>query len=176
MSCSQQYKQASQSAIENLRHLSLSIYVWTMPETSNQIPVNKEEVRLAVLELGYGKASEKLGIKPGTLRQWASRFAWNVTRQHSQETVTTVTKPVDAIVSEIARLEGETRTSLARSAAQLARQGENAKLEASGHVRNAAQVAQIAFKWRDDEKPTHFTLNQLNINTLAIDQPPTLDG
>ncbi len=140
--------------------------------------INREAIRLLAIEHGVREAARMTGLNEDRVRQWSSRFSWfeAKTPHHNQAVTNVTTSPADAHLHELARLEGETRTSLARSAAQLARQGENAKLEASGHVRNAAQVAQIAFKWRDDEKPTYFTLNQLNINTLSIDETPTLDG
>ncbi len=161
-----------------LRHLNPCMYVWTMPEASNQIQVNREEVRMLALEIGVREAARRLGLNEDRVCKWSERGNWFSTPKHinsSQALVSTVSRPSVVLTDEITRLEGETRTSLARSAAHLAKQGESAELNASGHVRNAAQVAQIAFKWRDDEKPSHFTLNQLNINTLAIDQPSTLD-
>ncbi len=147
-----------------------------MPETSIQQPIDKEAVRLLAIEIGVREAARRLGLNEDRVCKWSERGKWFSTPTHinaSATIVSSVSKPGDILVNELARLEGETRTSLARSAAQLARQGENAKLEASGHVRNAAQVAQIAFKWRDDEKPSHFSLNVLNINTLSIDSPDT---
>lgn len=131
-------------------------------------PINKEEVRLAVIELGYNGASQRLGIKPGTLRQWARRFRWNVTRSHAQETVTTVTLPSVAVESELAENERETRLSLSRYARRSAKNAESATLRDSPYVHKAAQVAGLAFKWGSDDKPSHFTLNMLNINSLQL--------
>ncbi len=43
----------------------------TMNSDSHIIPVNKEEIRILVADLGYEETARQTGIKPGTLRQWA---------------------------------------------------------------------------------------------------------
>ncbi len=130
------------------------------------MPINREEVRIAVMELGYAKASEKLDIKQPTLRQWARRFGWHKPFIHSQA-VTTVTKPVDAIVNELQTHERETRLSLARSARKLATEAENAELGQSGHALNVGKLAGIVHKWGDEKQNVSFSLNVLNLNMLT---------
>jgi len=132
-------------------------------------PVNKEEVRAVVLELGYNEASAKLGIKACTLRQWAKRFNWNGTIKHSQATVTTVTRPVQVLADELADNERETRLSLSRYAKRAAQDSENATLRDAPLVHKAAQVAGIVHKWNDaNNQGQSFTLNVLNMGSFGV--------
>jgi len=141
-------------------------------------PVNKEEVRAVVMELGYNEASAKLGIKACTLRQWAKRFNWNGTIKHSQETVTTVTKPIQVLADELADNERETRLSLSRYARRAI-----AAVNKSVHpakwtkeAKDIAQTAGITHRWGDQEgKASHFTLNVLNLNSLEVRQEAEVD-
>ena len=137
-----------------------------MPATPVSIPVNKEEVRLAVLELGYNTASQRLGIKAATLRQWAKRFSWNVTRTHAQETVTTVTRPSVAVLDELAENERETKLSLSRYTKRASKDAENAKLRDAPYVKQVAQTAGITFKWNDREQSNNTVVN---IALLGVD-------
>jgi uncharacterized protein YjcR len=133
---------------------------------------------MAVLEMGYNQAGAKLGIKPATLRQWAKRFSWNVTRTHAQQTVTSVTRPSEALADTLAEHERETRLSLARYASKAARDAEKATLRDAPLVHKAAQVAGIVHKWDNEKTNTQFTLNVLNINSLDNrlgEDTPTID-
>jgi len=125
----------------------------------NAKPGNKEEVRAVVMELGYELAAQRLNIKAGTLRQWARRFHWNKVRTHAQQTVTTVTKPVQVLADELAENERETRLSLARSAARMAKKSETAKLRDSQHVKNVAQTAAIVHKWDQKTQQSNVIVN-----------------
>ena len=49
------------------------------------LKVDKNEIRLTVMALGYDRAAEVHGIKPATLRQWARRGNWVVTREAAQK-------------------------------------------------------------------------------------------
>lgn len=118
------------------------------------------------MELGYEASSVKLGIKAGTLRQWARRFGWNNKRTHAQETVTTVTKPIQALQDTLQEHERETRLSLARYARRAAKDAESADLRAAPLVHKAAQVAGLVHKWDSEKSNQTFTLNVLNINSL----------
>jgi len=138
-------------------------------------PVNREEIRMLVLNLGYQRTSERTGIKQATLRQWAKRFAWKP--NHSQETVTSVTKPSQVLADELAENERETRLSLSRYARRAAKDSEQATLKDAPYVKGVAQVAGITHKWGDQEgKASHFTLNVLNLNSLEVREEPTLEA
>lgn len=128
--------------------------------------VNKEEIRLVVAELGYNKAGLKLGIKPGTLRQWSARFGWNITRRHAQDTVTTVTKPVQVLLDELADNERETRLSLSRYAKRAAQDSEKATIRDAPLVHKVAQTAGIVHKWNEKEQSSNAVVN---IALLGVD-------
>jgi len=141
----------------------------------NATPVNKEQVRAVVLELGYELAGQRLNIKPATLRQWARRFHWNEVRRHAQETVTTVTSPVQILADELAENERETRLSLSRYARRAAKDSENATLHHAPFVHKTAQIAGIVHKWDSEKAGQQFTLNVLNINSITENMGQTLD-
>lgn len=132
----------------------------------NATPVNqtqKELVRLLVMEHGLQKASELSGVSYDLVRQWESR------RQRKEKRiVTNVTNPVqqvaDRLQDELADNEKETRLSLSRYARRAAKDAEQATLKDAPYVHKAAQIGEIAFKWSTTDKPTHFTLNMLNLS------------
>jgi len=136
-------------------------------------PVNREEIRMLVLDLGYERTAERTGIKPATLRQWARRFSWNP--KHSQETVTTVTRPSDILADELAENERETKLSLSRYARKASKDAEGATLRDARQVKAAAEVAGIVHRWgNQDKQGNSFTLNVLNIGSFGVtvgDQP-----
>ncbi len=144
----------------------------------NATPVSKEEVRAVVMELGYNQAGEKLGIKPGTLRQWAKRFSWNQVRTHAQETVTTVTKPVDVLASELATHENTTRLRLAKYASNAAA-AIHKSVHPTRYTRQAKDIAGVmATVHRQDEQKSgaQFSLNVLNLSMFGDDNTPELDA
>ena len=130
-------------------------------------PVSKEEVRLAVIELGYKRASEKLGINYATIRQWAKRGKWNVTRSHAQQTVTAVTKPSEAVLDELAEHERETRLSLAKSARRMAKDCEELPVREAEKALTVAKTMAIVHR-QDEGKGQSFSLNVLNMGDLAV--------
>lgn len=138
-------------------------------------PVSKEEVRLLAIEFGVREAARKLGLNEDRVRQWSSRYKWFKPIADTQKSnVTTVTKPADVLLDELAENERETRLSLSRYAKRAAQDSERASLRDAPYVKAAAQVAGIVHKW-DSEKPgQQFTLNVLNINSLSMDNGETL--
>lgn len=129
----------------------------------------RELVRILYLEHGHQKASELSGVRYDLVRQWASRYNWDVQRNQALSQTVTV-RVAERITDELAQNEKQTRLSLSRYAARAAKDAEQASLKDSPFVHKAAQVAGIAHKWGDNDKAnTHFTLNVLNINSLQID-------
>ena len=131
-------------------------------------PVSKEEVRVVVMELGYELAAQKLNIKAGTLRQWARRFNWNKTRTHAQETVTTVTKPIQVLADELAENERETRLSLARASRRMAKDCEELPVRHADKALTVAKTMAIVHKQGEHGSGNVFSLNVLNINTFDV--------
>jgi transposase len=132
-------------------------------------PVDREAIRILVADIGYQEAAKRTGIAYATLRQWANRGKWNVTRKHSQA-VTTVTKPIgDAHAEALAELEGETRMTLAKftnnAAAAIHKSVHPAK-----YTKEAVDLAKVmATVHRQDEgKGQGFSLNVLNLGALQV--------
>ncbi len=150
-----------------------------MATTSQQIPVNREEIRMLVLDLGYEKTSEKTGIKQATLRQWSKRFSWNVTRQHSQAVTTVTRAPGDVLLDELADNERKTRMSLSRYAQRASQDSETASLRDAPYVHKAAQVAGIAFKWDAKEQQSNTVVNVAILGvdpaSVSVDTSPVID-
>lgn len=129
----------------------------------NRLPVNKEAIRILVADIGYEETSKRTGIKAATLRQWAKRKAWNITRQHAtQLAVTNVTSASDAHAAALAEHERETRMSLARAARNMSKEAEHAGIKHAGRAHEVAKTAAIIHSWGDQHQR-----NILNIGILA---------
>ena len=83
--------------------------------------------------------------------------------------MTTVTKPAEIVLEELADNERETRLSLSRYAKRAAQDSENATLRDAPLVHKAAQVAGIVHKWNDTgAQGQSFTLNVLNMGAFGV--------
>ena len=126
-------------------------------------PVNKDEVRMLVQDIGYTEASKRLNIKRDTLYKWGQRKGWKEPVRHAQEiTVQSVQSPANVL----AEYEQETRQSLAKSTQRLAKDSESVTLRDSKHVKNVAQTAAIVHKW--DQKSVQANV-MVNIALLGVD-------
>jgi len=129
----------------------------------------REQVRMLALEIGEKAAAEKLGIQYDRVRQWSHRYGWKRPTKSIQQSVTTVTQPSVVLMDELAENERETRLSLSRYAKRAAKDAEQATIRDAPYVKAVAQVGGIAFKWgSENDKPGHFTLNVLNLNSLEV--------
>ncbi len=123
----------------------------------------REIVRLLAIQHGLKKASELANIPHDVVRQWSVRGNWKLSQPvtHSLATVAAAN-----VQSEIEKLECETRSSLARSAAKLARDSETAKLRDSANVKNVAQTAAIVHRW--DAKSENTQNVVVNVALLGV--------
>lgn len=133
------------------------------------MPIDKEQVRMLVADIGYEQASLRTGIKQGTLRQWAARGQWNATRSHAQQLVTTVTQPkiAEAHAEALADLEGETRMSLAKASRRMAKDCEELPVRHAGLANTVAKTMAIVHR-QGDQAQQGFSLNVLNLGQLQI--------
>ena len=127
---------------------------------------------MLVSEIGYNASAEKLGIKACTLRQWAKRFSWNVTRRHAQQTVTAVTTPANALDRTLTQLGESTRTALAKAhhkaaahAATLPAKDLMSKNTAIA-LRLHGQGAGLVHAWEAKQQQTNV---MVNIALLGVD-------
>lgn len=133
---------------------------------------------MLAIEVGVREAARRLGLNEDRVRQWSSRNQWfakPADTQHS--TVTTVTKPADALQAQLATHEGNTRLYLAKYSANAA-----AAIHKSVHptrytkqANDIARTMAIVHK-QDQEKPgAQFSLNVLNLNMFSDDSAPVID-
>ena len=131
-------------------------------------PVNKEAIRVLVIQHGQREAARIAGLNENTVRSWAMRYKW------STPTAATKTQPnghsalVERISDELAENERETRLSFSRYARRAAKDSEGATLKDARYVHKAAQVAGIVHQWGEGKANTGFTLNVLNVNTFDV--------
>ncbi len=130
--------------------------------------VNREEVRMLVADLGYDETSKRTGIKQGTLRQWAKRFAWSKPFVHSQAVTTVTCSPADAHAEALAEMESQTRVGLAKFARQAVGQINKsvhpAKYTTEAH--NVAKTAAIVHRW--DAKSENSQNVVVNVALLGV--------
>ncbi len=132
--------------------------------------VNKEAVRLLVIQHGQREAARIAGLNEDTVCSWAKRYGWSIASKPQANGHSAL---VDRIQSEIERLEHETRSSLARSAARLAKKSESAELDQSPHVKNVAQTAAIVHRW--DAKTENTQNVVVNVALLGV-QPHEVEA
>ncbi len=144
--------------------------VWTMAKTSNQIQVNKEAVRLLVIQHGQREAARLAGLNEDTVCSWAKRYGWKVASKTQANGHSAL---VERISDELATNERETRLSLSRYSKRAAQEAEEARLKDAGNVHKAAQVAGITFKW--DQKTNQGQNVIVNVALLGID-PSTVQA
>ncbi len=133
-----------------------------------QLPktVNREAVRILVADIGYSRTAEQTGIKRDTLYKWGQRYGWKVPVPHIQETVQSVQPIADIHSNELALHEKETRLSLARSTARLAKDAEHVTLRESKHVLNVAKTYEITHGLNRGER--HQANVMVNVALLGI--------
>ncbi len=141
-----------------------------MPETSQAIQVNKEAVKLLVELHGQREGARLAGLNEDTVCSWAKRYGWSASKPQAR---LANTKLIENVQSQLANHAEQTKLGLSayarRQAEHLASEG---KLSDHGAFRNIASGASTLHGWNAEAKPSHFSLNVLNINTLSVD---TLD-
>lgn len=138
-----------------------------MTQPSTKIQVDKDKVRMMVADFGYAETSARLNIKQGTLRKWAHDGKWKQPFTHSQA-VTTVTEPSVAHAEALAELKGQTKLSLARSAARMAKDCEELPVKHAKLAHTVAQTYGIVHEIGENKGQAPFTLNVLNMGTLDL--------
>ncbi len=123
----------------------------------------REIVRLLALQHGLKKAAELANIPHDVVRQWSVRGNWKLSQPVTTSLATVAAANVQ---SEIERLEHETRSSLARSAAHMAKSSEKASLRSSGQVHNVAKTAAIVHRWEAKSENTQNVV--VNVALLGV--------
>lgn len=113
------------------------------------LAVDKEQVRMLVMEVGAAKAARHTGLKEGTIRQWCKRHGWTEGNADKAQLaqgeptpartalaatlpeslrpviVTGVTKPADALKEMLAEDSRETRLGFSRALRRAAKHAED---------------------------------------------------
>ncbi len=131
------------------------------------MPINKEAIRLLVIQHGIREGARIAGLNENTVLSWAHRYNWQPAIKTQSNGHSSLVERVSDDLTEHAR---QTKLGLAtyakRQAEHLASQG---KLSDHGAFRNIASGASTLHGWNAEVKPSHFSLNVLNINTLSVD-------
>ncbi len=131
-----------------------------MPAT----PVNKEAIKLLVIQEGTREAARMAGLNENTVLSWAHRYGWKTAIK--PQSITGNTRLVERISDELAENERETRLSLSRYARRASRDAEEASLREAPYVKQVADVAGKVHKWDQQAPGTVFSLNVLNLSML----------
>lgn len=146
-----------------------------MPAT----PVSKDQrnlIRVLSADHDLKTVSELTKVPYDNVRQIISR-------SRKQAVSHSVTNPVaivaDRMTDELAECERETRLGLARYSKRAAKDAETASLRESPYVKQAAQVASIAFKWDAKEQANNTVVNiaLLGVDpaSVSVDTAPVID-
>ncbi len=138
----------------------------------NQIQVDKEAVKVLVLQHGQREAARMAGLNENTVRSWAMRYGWSnqevqPSRNHSVS---------DNVAATLASRKQQSRSLLSeyqvRAATEAAAHREPLKI-----TRQVNDLASIHSKvWPEEQQQTaQFSLNVLNLNMFSDDSSPTLD-
>jgi transposase len=145
------------------------------PARANQ--VNKEAIRVLVLQHGQREAARIAGLNENTVRSWAMRYNWSTPNAATKTQPNGHSALVERISDELQENERETRLSLSRYARRASKDAESASLKDAPYVKAAAQVAGITHKWNDtNTTANHFTLNTLNITSIDVRPEPEEDN
>jgi hypothetical protein len=126
---------------------------------------------MLVSSVGYSEASQQTGILEATLRQWARRFNWSVTRRHAQS-VTTVTKPIaKALDDSLAAIGERSKLALAKAGEKAANHFRNQTgrqiAKESSAYKNVTDAASKLHGWDTRFQGEGFSLNILNLGGLV---------
>ena len=103
----------------------------TMNKTKTQTKpvVDREAVRMLVIEFGPREAARKLGLNENTVLGWAHRYEWNSPRLKQNkgaikraQTIKMQSTPAEALIAHHKGLEGATKTALMQTLAKAAQQ------------------------------------------------------
>ena len=127
------------------------------------LDVDREQVRMLVLEYGYAETARKTGINENTVRQWGNRYGWlehvrnpqPLPKSLQKTIVTGVTKPADALQNAIIEDGNATKSAAMRysrrvteHAAQVAEDAPAKALTLAQDVKAVVQTAALAGSWQ----------------------------
>jgi hypothetical protein len=131
-------------------------------------PVNKEAIRILVLQHGQREAARIAGLNEDTVCSWAHRYGWSKTIASKPQARTGNTKLVEKIGDELAENEHQTRLGLSKYAKDVV--GElnrrKHKLLVTKEAKDVAQTAAIVHGWDAKEQSSGNVV--VNVAILGI--------
>ncbi len=129
--------------------------------------VNKEAIRVLVVQHGQREAARLAGLNENTVRSWALRYGWS--KQIRPQPERNHVHPIaDNVATKLATYENETRSGLAKYARQAIGQ-----INASVHpakytteAHNVAKTAAIVHRW--DAKSENSQNVVVNVALLGV--------
>ncbi len=136
-----------------------------MPAATATQKVNKEAVRLLVIQHGQREAARIAGLNEDTVCSWAKRYGWSIASKPQARTGDT--QLIAQIADELGEHERKTKLGLATYASKQAKHlSENGKLSDSGHFKNVAGGASIVHRW--DAKTDQSQNVVVNVALLGV--------
>jgi hypothetical protein len=135
--------------------------------------IDREAVRMLVIEFGPREAARKLGLNENTVLGWAHRYEWNSPRLKQNkgaikraQSIKMQSTPAEALIAHHKGLEGTTKTALMQTLAKAAQQvaGKEAL-----DITNPAQLQALClaaariFGWKGDSHVNVEVNNQVGI-------------
>lgn len=145
------------------------------------LDVDKEQVRMLVLEVGCAEAARRLGIAHDTVRQWACRGRWIADRPASQplppthrRPVTLVATPAQALADAYRDDRIQTRLSMSRAARKAAttleqRDGDELLTDGGQTLKTVAQATALIHGWSDQ------TQARVVVSLQSLEQAPEIE-
>jgi uncharacterized protein YjcR len=97
------------------------------PITVRKPLVDREGIRLLVMEIGASAAAKKLGLNYNTIRSWAKRYGWGRLPERAGRPAivpaTDLQRPGDVLLQTHKELGERTKTGLAQATARGCRSG-----------------------------------------------------
>jgi len=130
---------------------------------------DREAVRLLAIQFGVREAARRCGLNEDRVCQWSKRGNWFPALPDVQQSaVSTVSRPGDILLQELAEHERTTKLGLAtyakRQAEHLAEKG---RLADHGAFRNITAGSAQLHAWNEEKQGNVFSLNVLNLTVLG---------
>ena len=170
---------------------SLQFYI--TPMAAKPLNIDREQVRMLVLQIGVRPAARQLGISEGTVQYWCSKGKWLQSIRDAQKLPPGMTTPIkptnssnrakctileptrspaEVMTDELAAHAGRSRIALARAATRSLEVAAQAgvPIETAADLLQAARAASLAHGWDNQAgakvRPM-LTLNVLGTVTLG---------
>lgn len=132
-----------------------------MNKETGESSIDRESVRVFVIELGVPEAARRLGLNRNTVHSWARRYNWNLPERAGRPGIVPArdlhTQPGDVLLATHKELEGRTKSGLAQATARAAEAAANAaeplQVSNTAHLRDLAASAVRIFGWDKSDKP-----------------------